>query len=201
MAKRSKDIPKSISASADACTSQTETFLSQVRKWNASCNLVSQRDEKHLEEVHLTDSLDLQKFIGTSRTLLDVGSGGGFPGVPLAIALPDLEVTCLERAHKKCRFLRYVKMTLELENLSVVEADVRNAIALRNSFDAVTIRAVTKPRQAWELAKPMLHKCGYALLQTASHIDDSMLDHGFVADAAPATRGWISVVKRAAPRL
>lgn len=173
-----------------------ETFLGQVRGWNASCKLVSRRDEKHLEQVHLPDSLDLQKFMGTSRRLLDIGSGGGFPGVPLAIARPDLEVTCLERAHKKCRFLQHVKMTLELENLEVVEVDVRNAIALRHSFDVVTVRAVAKPRMAWELAKPMLNACGYALLQTARQVDDSMLDQGFIEDASPATRGWISVVKR-----
>ena len=171
-----------------------------MRKWNSACSLVSRRDAAHLEERHLRDSLELQEFMGSSRRLLDIGSGGGFPGVPLAIAVPELEVTCMERSHKKCRFLRHVQMTLKLDKLAIVEADVRNAHAMRERFDVVTIRAVAKPTTAWNLAKNMLNENGYALLQTAHQIEASILDNGVIDAVAPATRGWISVVKRSNPK-
>jgi 16S rRNA (guanine527-N7)-methyltransferase len=93
-------------------------FIALVRKWNASHGLVARGDTGFLVERHILDSLAIHAYI-RAGTLLDVGSGAGLPGVPLAIARPDLEVTLLDGSGKKARFMRHVKRTLGLGNTTV----------------------------------------------------------------------------------
>ena len=94
-------------------------YASLVRKWNASYNLVGRRDVDSLITRHLLDSLAIHSFVGPGD-LLDVGSGAGFPGIPLAVANPELEVTLLDSSGKKARFMRHAQRTLALNNVQVV---------------------------------------------------------------------------------
>lgn len=97
-------------------------YVELLAKWNATYNLTAIRERSQMVSLHLLDSLSLVRYLKPGR-LLDVGSGGGLPGIPLAIwaaaGLPGLSVTVLDSNHKKAAFLRQAKAELKLDNLEV----------------------------------------------------------------------------------
>ncbi|RAU48497.1 MULTISPECIES: 16S rRNA (guanine(527)-N(7))-methyltransferase RsmG [unclassified Pseudomonas] len=96
-------------------------YLALLIKWNKAYNLTAVRDPDEMVSRHLLDSLSLVPFIQGERQL-DVGSGGGMPGIPLAIMFPDMDVTLLDSNGKKTRFLTQVKLELQLVNLTVIHS-------------------------------------------------------------------------------
>ncbi len=112
----------------EADTGQIDALLEHVRlirKWAAGYNLVSRGDLDALVTRHVLDSLAIHPWV-RGNCLLDVGSGAGFPGVPLAIMQPDLEVTLLDTSGKRARFLRQVIRSLGLENVQVIHGRVED---------------------------------------------------------------------------
>ena len=91
-------------------------------KWNMRVNLTGVTDPREAARVHYAESIFGSRFIEDEQTILDIGSGAGFPAIPLAIVRPDLEVTALEANQKKSLFLREAKDALRLDNLNVVTA-------------------------------------------------------------------------------
>ena len=98
-------------------------YLALLQKWNKVYNLTAVRDPLDMVTLHLLDSLSVLPYIKTGN-LLDVGSGGGLPGIVLAIMKPDLQVTTIDTVQKKTIFMRQVKGELGLPNLEVVHARV-----------------------------------------------------------------------------
>lgn len=94
-------------------------YLALLQKWNKVYNLTAVRDPLDMVTLHLLDSLSVLPYIKTGN-LLDVGSGGGLPGIVLAIMKPDLQVTTIDTVQKKTIFMRQVKGELGLPNLEVV---------------------------------------------------------------------------------
>lgn len=94
-------------------------YLALIHKWNKVHNLTAVRDPAEMITLHLLDSLAVLPHIQAER-LLDVGSGAGLPGIPLAICLPELKVTVLDSIEKKASFMRQAKAELGLANLEVV---------------------------------------------------------------------------------
>lgn len=114
-------------------------YISEIELWNKRYGLVNAVGET-LVTKHILDSLtgvEPIRKLGRS-TLADVGSGAGLPGIPLAIMLPELNITLIERSGKRIRFLRNVQALLGLKNLNVLEADLKN---VREKYDLVTFRA------------------------------------------------------------
>ncbi|MGC4095236.1 MAG: 16S rRNA (guanine(527)-N(7))-methyltransferase RsmG [Polyangiaceae bacterium] len=130
-------------------------------------NLTAIRDRDEAWNRHVVESLRLVPLLEDGKTLIDVGSGGGLPGIVLAIARPDVTVTLLEATEKKARFLEQTGVALQLENLHVLceRAEVVGApgAAQRERFDIVTARAVAPLRVLLELTAP-LAKVGGLLL-------------------------------------
>jgi 16S rRNA (guanine527-N7)-methyltransferase len=114
--------------------------LELIAKWNRVHNLTAVRETEQMVVLHLLDSLAALPHLAAARTLLDVGSGPGLPGIPLAIARPDARVTLLDSSHKKCAFLQQAKTELALDNVSVV-CDRVEQWKPAEKFDAVVSRA------------------------------------------------------------
>ena len=149
--------------------SQLALFASLVRRWNERVGLVSRGDVARLESRHIEESLELLPMLYESKRHLDIGSGGGFPGIPLAIAMPLLKVVLLDRSRNKCCFLRHAVMSLKLKNIEVVQRDV-SEYSPCEKFDSVTARAVSSPRQIYEAAMPHIKESGLLLLQHAATV-------------------------------
>ena len=136
-------------------------YLDLLQRWNATYNLTAVRDRQGMLTQHLADCLAVVKPL--SRVLqagrvLDVGSGGGLPGVVLAIMRPQLQVTCVDTVGKKAAFVRQVAGSLGLNNLQSVHARVE-ALALP-SFDLITSRAFASLLDFTALTQPLLSEAG-----------------------------------------
>jgi 16S rRNA (guanine527-N7)-methyltransferase len=114
--------------------------LELIEKWNRVHNLTAVRDTAQMVALHLLDSLSLLPHLGAAKHVIDVGSGPGFPGIPLAIARPDAHFTLLDSSHKKCAFLEQAKIELGLANVTVACERVEQYRPAQR-FDAVVSRA------------------------------------------------------------
>jgi 16S rRNA (guanine527-N7)-methyltransferase len=115
-------------------------YLALLNKWNSVYNLTSVRDPMQMMTLHLLDSLAAVPAFQGTRSVLDVGAGGGLPGVVLAIALPDTKVAMIDTVHKKTAFLTQVKAELGLANVTVYTKKVQELEA-REPFDVISSRA------------------------------------------------------------
>ncbi|OAJ70523.1 16S rRNA (guanine(527)-N(7))-methyltransferase [Methylobacillus sp. MM3] len=114
-------------------------YLALLEKWNKVHNLTAVRDPNDMVTLHLLDSLSVLPHIESGR-LLDVGSGAGLPGIPLAIVWPDLQVTVMDSNHKKASFMRQAKAALAIANLEVVCGRVED-FHPEHKFDMIISRA------------------------------------------------------------
>jgi 16S rRNA (guanine527-N7)-methyltransferase len=105
--------------SSEPLAARLLNYLALLVRWNATYNLTAIRDPAEMVPKHLLDSLSVAPFL--RGTLADIGSGGGLPGIPLALALPGLDVTVVESNGKKARFLREALRVLQLQNARVAE--------------------------------------------------------------------------------
>lgn len=115
------------------------SYVNLLQRWNKTYNLTAVRDPGLMITRHIFDSLAIFKWVGKGR-LLDAGTGAGLPGVPLAIADPELEVTLLDSAGKKVRFLNHVQRELGLKNIMPVQ-DRLESFEPRAAFDSLVSRA------------------------------------------------------------
>lgn len=116
-------------------------YLGLLIKWNKAYNLTAVRDPDEMVSRHLLDSLSVVPYVAESGdNWLDVGSGGGMPGIPLAILFPQRHFTLLDSNGKKTRFLTQVKLELKLDNLEVIHSRVE-AFTPARPFDGICSRA------------------------------------------------------------
>ena len=115
-------------------------YLALMFKWNAVYNLTSLRDPMQMVSHHLLDSLAAVPAFAAANNVLDVGSGGGLPGIVLAIVRPDMKVSMIDTVHKKTAFLTQVKAELGLANVTVYTARVEQ-LQVSDKFDVITSRA------------------------------------------------------------
>lgn len=142
---------------------QFEKYLYLLQEYNKVMNLTGITEEEEVYEKHFYDSLLFsfnENMDGLS--LIDVGSGAGFPGVPLAIAYPSLNVTLLEPLTKRCKFLEVVKNELGLSNVVIVNERAED-FSKKNEekFDIATARAVSKLNILLEISSQMIKVNGY----------------------------------------
>jgi 16S rRNA (guanine527-N7)-methyltransferase len=132
------------------------TYLDLLVRWNARTNLTAIRNPEEIVRRHFGESLFAARHLGTGpefpSTLLDLGSGAGFPGLPIALAHPEIAVTLAESQGKKSSFLREAVRTLEAKN---VEVWASRAETLPRSFHTVTLRAVDDMAVALRAAEPL----------------------------------------------
>ena len=115
-------------------------YLALLNKWNSVYNLTSVRDPLEMVKLHLLDSLAAVSAFAGAANVLDVGAGGGLPGMVLAISRPDMKVSMIDTVHKKTAFLNQVKAELELSNVTVYTKKVQE-LEVKTKFDVITSRA------------------------------------------------------------
>ena len=169
-----------------------QAFLRQ----NATVNLISKNDEKLLWEKHVFDSLAIEKFFkkyyplplgegripmrsmsvrnsGKDIELLDIGTGGGFPAVPIALTYPDLKVTALDSIRKKINAIENIKQELNIRNLTTICNRAEN---LTEKFDIITSRAVASLDKICTYALPLLKKDGYFIAYKSRKTPEEIAD-------------------------
>ena len=151
----------------DALLAYAELLL----KWNKTYNLTALRDPAQVISHHLLDSLVVIPYVGTGA-LLDVGSGGGLPGIPLAIMRPDLAVTLVDTVQKKTTFLQQVVIQLGLKNVTVHHARVENLVG---QFQQISSRAFAELSLFVSLTKHLLAPEGAWLAMKGVFPDEELL--------------------------
>ncbi len=150
-------------------------------------NVIGTKDRARVVTEHLLDSLSCLLFEGLNRasSLIDVGTGGGLPGVPLGIARPELNVTLLEATKKKVNFLKYVREELNLQNLRLLNAraeEVGKGLEYREVFEIATARALAALPVVAEYCAPLV-KVGGAIVAMKGPLAEEELAQGVAAAA------------------
>lgn len=145
---------------------------------NSKLNLISKKEEQYLFEKHIYDSLGIklffEKYNFVPKTLLDIGTGGGFPSVPIAIEYPEISVTGIDSIQKKINAVQSLKNSLNIQNLNLIRGRVEE---LKNSsFDVITSRAVAKIETLIKYAYPLLKKDGYIILYKSKTAEDEITE-------------------------
>lgn len=118
---------------------QLQDYLALLQRWNKVYNLTAVRDPEQMQPLHIDDSLSVAEFI-QGKTCLDVGSGAGLPGIPLAIMQPERQFTLMDTNGKKTRFMQQAVLELGLQNVEVIQARVEQWQPPQ-PFDAIISRA------------------------------------------------------------
>lgn len=151
-----------------------DIYYKMLVDYNTHTNLTRITEEKEVYLKHFYDSLTLIKAIDLKdQTLLDVGTGAGFPGLVLKIVFPNLKVTLVDSLNKRIIFLNSVIEKLNLTNINTVHARAEEyALSKRESFDIVTSRAVANLSMLSELCIPMVKKGGYFIPMKADAVEE-----------------------------
>ena len=144
-------------------TGQFAMHASELIKWNRKINLTAITRPQDLTVKHILDSIAPASFIPNNARMLDMGSGGGFPGIPLKILKPALNVMLIDGTRKKVNFLKHVLRTLKLDHIEALHLraeDISADPAYANSFDVVISRALSSLKLFVQMALPLLAKPG-----------------------------------------
>ena len=197
-----------------------QRYFQELVEWNRVVNLTAIVGPNEVSAKHFLDSLSVARVISDEAlvggSLVDVGSGAGFPGLPLKIAWPGLNVTLVDSVGKKAAFLRHVVDTLGLEGVEV-EVGRAEALAhesrLRERFDVVASRAVAKMAELAELTLTFCKPGGIVVAQKKAGIEDELRDAEraiallggalerieAVDDVEPDDPRWLVVLRKVAP--
>lgn len=155
---------------------QTDQFRSLqgiYADWNSRINLISRKDIDHLYERHVLHSLAIAKFIllPESTKVLDVGTGGGFPGIPLAILFPEVEFHLVDSKRKKMDAVQHIAEDLQLTNVNTSQARVEE---MKGKYDFITARAVTSLLTFYQWTNKLLASNGAILYLRGGDIQDDL---------------------------
>lgn len=164
---------------------QLESFRIYAKfllEYNKHTNLTAIRDEKDVYLKHFYDSILLSKYFDiTDQKVLDIGSGAGFPGVPLKLCFPKIELTLLDSNGKKTAFLEALKSKLGIEYSVINDRAEKYILKCREEFDVVTSRAVTAMPVLAELSIPFVKVGGY-FIPYKGVLDESLEDGVFAIE-------------------
>ncbi len=147
-------------------------FVCLIEKWNKAYNLTAIRSRNEILHLHILDSLAIVPFVSGEK-IMDVGTGAGLPGIPLAILMPSKQFTLVDSNAKKTRFVRQVVLELQLSNVEVVHSRVEG-LGRNDEYDLVLSRAFASLNEIMNLTEYLLHPKG-VLLAMKGQIPESEL--------------------------
>ena len=151
-------------APLEQMVSQFDSYLDLLVKWNQKINLTSEKSSQDILLRHIFDSLQYAPVISPKDEIVDIGSGAGFPGIPLKIIYPELVATLIESQRKRCSFLETVIFELGLKATKVIN-DRAEKISPKRLAEAVIFRGVSDIKSCLELAIPFLGREGKVVLK------------------------------------
>jgi 16S rRNA (guanine527-N7)-methyltransferase len=150
---------------------QLAQFVALLLRWNRVYNLTGVRGSQEILDRHFVESFALRALLKGTR-IADVGTGGGLPGVPLAIVERERSFTLIESRAKRVRFLRHVAAELKLDNTTVAHARAED-LPVERPFDTVLARAVAPPAELLAICRHLTAPGSLLLLLTAPHLEDT----------------------------
>jgi len=144
-------------------------FVRLIEKWNKAYNLTAIRNREEMVRLHLLDSLAMVPFV-EGRRVIDIGTGAGLPGIPLAICLPEIEFTLLDSNAKKTRFVQQAVLELKLKNVIVCHERSEN-FRPEHAFNAVITRAFASLADIVRLTAHLLAKNGVLLAMKGQNLE------------------------------
>ena len=171
-----------------------ETYYHNLISWNERFNLTAITDEKEVVLKHFVDSVIAEKYFPYGASVADVGSGAGFPAIPLKIVRDDLSITMLEALNKRVGFLQDTLAVLELAGRALhMRAEEAAYGPMRESFDVATARAVTNCKQLVQYLLPLVKVGGCAVLYKGAEVETELKE---AEGAVKTLGGMISRVDR-----
>jgi 16S rRNA (guanine527-N7)-methyltransferase len=154
------------------------TFICLLLKWNPFAGLISKNDEEQLFLRHFCDSLQPLLLFGFKKNakILDIGSGGGFPSIPIRIFRPDLSFLCTDSNKKKCTYLGEVKKELDFNNIEIFNGKVERMQSPEKKFDYVISRGLGNMQMFSKLAHPFLSNDGHMYTFKTKHFSNELED-------------------------
>ena len=158
-----------------------ENYMQLVLDWNEKINLTSITDEKDFVTKHFIDSLQCAEHpaVAKAKKIIDIGTGAGFPGIPLALIYPDIEFVLMDSINKKLIVLKEIKTKLGLPNVTLVHAraeDLGHQKQHRGNYDICVSRAVAKLQVLSEYCLPFVKREGYFIAYKGSDINQEVAD-------------------------
>ena len=160
------------------------TYLSELKKWNRAYSLTGLKKDKDIVIKHFFDSLLYLKALPDgAMTVADIGAGAGFPGIPLKIIRPEIDMYLVEPSRKKSAFLRHITRRLELKRIEVIEKSIQEIKVnkeLPYLVDAAVTRALFSIKDFIKKASPIVKKGGTLILNKGPKVDEEikMLQNG-----------------------
>ncbi len=157
---------------------QFDLYKDLLLEWNEKMNLTAITEPKEIASKHFADSLYGLDFINNAKTLIDVGTGAGFPGIPLKIAKPELSLTLLDSLNKRLNFLKEIKNRLSLSDVTLVHSRAEDGAKvtslLRENFDVAVSRAVANLSVLAEYCLPYVKKGGVFLAYKGGDFEEEL---------------------------
>jgi 16S rRNA (guanine527-N7)-methyltransferase len=141
-------------------------YMNGIIEWNDKINVTAITDEKMFIVKHFVDSLAINGFVNNAKSIIDIGTGGGFPGIPLKIMNKDKKVTLIDSVNKKLNVIRDITKDMDLGELEVIHSraeDLASKPEYRESYDIATTRAVSNFSTILEYMLPFIKVGGYAV--------------------------------------
>ncbi len=163
---------------SDTQLEQFNTYANLLVEWNEKMNLTAITEPAEIATKHFVDSLYGLKFLAGKKKIIDVGTGAGFPGLPLKIAKSDIELTLLDSLNKRLTFLTEVKSQLGLDNVTCIhtraEDGAKTGSLLRESFDGAVSRAVANLSCLCEYCLPYVKRGGVFLAYKGPEVEEEL---------------------------
>ncbi|MBO5398274.1 MAG: 16S rRNA (guanine(527)-N(7))-methyltransferase RsmG [Clostridia bacterium] len=152
-------------------------YMLGIIDWNDKINVTAITDKKEFLVKHFIDSLTISRFVEDGKRLIDIGTGAGFPGIPLKIAYPNMQVTLIDSVNKKLNVIREVSNNIKLDKLEIIHSraeDLANNPKYREQYDYVTTRAVSNLSTISEYMIPFLKIGGKAICMKGPNYEEEL---------------------------